>query len=104
MSERKPSDIAVYKLCDDTIPALIDETGLSEEQWRSVLTQDQNFGLQSKVYIVPQDVRIRALLGKYIKHVEACEGVDFIDDGLEWEAPQLTEAEKELLRQIKDEG
>lgn len=99
---RKPTDIAVYKLCDETIPALIEETGMGEEQWRSVLAQDQNFGLQSKIYIMPQDVRIRALLRKYILHVEACEGTDFIDDG-QW-ASELTDADTELLRKIKDEG
>lgn len=63
---RRPTDITIYRLGTDTIPDLVEETGLTETQWLNVLAQDQQFGLQSKVYVVPSEVRWRALLEKVV--------------------------------------
>jgi hypothetical protein len=90
---RKATDITVYKLDTNTIPDLVEETGLTETQWLNVLAQDQNFGLQSKVYVVPSEVRWRALLEKV---------VDYFADIDEGEIPPgFTAEDVRLIEEIR---
>ena len=65
---RRPTDIVVFLLNDETIPQLIEETGITDSQWRNVWAQDQQFGLQSKVYVVPSEVRWLSLLHKMVDY------------------------------------
>ncbi len=99
--ERKSTDIAMYILGEDTIPDLVDETGMDADRWVRILAADRSFGLRSKVYIVPSEVRWRSLLAKYAIHVGDCEGTSFIgktehsDDGHD-----LTDEEREMIHQL----
>lgn len=48
--------ITVYSLIPETIPDLMEETGLDREWFDNAYKFDQDFGLQSKIYIVPAGV------------------------------------------------
>lgn len=99
---RKPTDITVYRLGVDTIPDLMEETGLTETQWLNVLSHDQQLGLQSKVYVIPSEVRWLALLQKLVEYT-----CDFDDPawGAELSAAGFSREDVDLLKTVarKDE-
>lgn len=102
-TDRKPTTIMQYLVVEDSIPDLVAETGITEINWRNIIQSDAQFGLRSKAYIVPSEVRWRALLHKYINHVADCEGTDFIDDH-SFDTPDLTPEERTMLQEVKDKG
>lgn len=48
--------IPVYLLVEETIPDLMEETGLDREWFESALKYDEEFDLNSKIYIIPAGV------------------------------------------------
>ena len=52
----KREAITVYSLIPETIPGLVEETGLDWQWFQDAYDYDQDFGLQSKIYIVPAGV------------------------------------------------
>jgi hypothetical protein len=54
--------------------------------------------------ITPAPPDFRALLVRYISHVQDCEGVDFIRHGVHHNDDNFTPAEWALLKQLAEEG
>lgn len=102
-TDRKPTTIMQYLVVEDSIKDLVAETGIPEDRWQGIIQSDAQFGVRSQAYIVPSEVRWRALLHKYINHVANCEGTDFIEDH-SFDTPDLTPEERAMLREVKDKG
>jgi hypothetical protein len=49
--------VEVYLLREETLDDLAAATGLAREWFVDALAFDEDFGLQSKVYVIPQEVR-----------------------------------------------
>lgn len=102
-TERHPNDILQFLLIEEALPELVEHTGIVEKKWRSIMNEDGQFGLRTRVVVMPSEVRWRALLHKYINFVADCEGTDFLEDH-SFDVPDLSPEDRELLRKAKDEG
>ena len=47
---------------------------------------------------------MRSLLVRYIRHVQVCEGVDYIDSGCHYDDAAFTDAEWRLLEALSKEA
>ena len=47
---------------------------------------------------------LRSLLVRYIRHVQVCEGVDYIDSGCHYDDATFTDAEWRLLESLAKEA
>lgn len=98
----KSTDIYQYELTETTMAELIEKTGLAADRWQRIMQNGAQFGVRSHVFIIPSEVRWRALLAKYMLHVEDMEGENFINHR-HYDGPQLTEEDRQLLTELLEE-
>jgi hypothetical protein len=102
MTEMKSTTIMQYKVVEESLPDLIELTGLPEEKWRVIMQNGSKFGIQNHAFIIPSEVRWKLLLAKYMLHVGDVEGSYFIDSE-NYDVPPLTEEDRALLSQLLEE-